>query len=70
LDPVYTGKAFYGLITELKKGEYQDVEDIIFVHTGGVFGVFPHEQGLREALSHAGKDTPAKRAIDVERNQL
>ena len=54
LDPVYTGKAFYGLITELKKGEYQDAEDIIFVHTGGVFGVFPHEQGLREALSHAG----------------
>ena len=60
LDPVYTGKAFYGLITELNKGEYPDTDDIIFVHTGGVFGIFPHEQGLREAMHESGQPPRAQ----------
>lgn len=51
LDPVYTGKAFHGLLSELALGRYPDVADIIFVHTGGIFGVFPHEQGFRDAIS-------------------
>lgn len=42
LDPVYTGKAFYGLIQELRKGRYRDTENLVFVHTGGQFGLFPH----------------------------
>lgn len=41
LDPVYTGKAFFGMLEEIKSGRFGDCEDIIFVHTGGVFGVFP-----------------------------
>ncbi|WP_439135310.1 D-cysteine desulfhydrase family protein [Pseudomaricurvus sp.] len=41
LDPVYTGKAFYGLIEEVKAGRMSDAKDIVFVHTGGVFGNFP-----------------------------
>lgn len=41
LDPVYTGKAFYGLLQELTHGEWRDARDVVFVHTGGVFGVFP-----------------------------
>lgn len=41
LDPVYTGKAFLGLLTELRSGRFDDVDDIVFVHTGGVFGLFP-----------------------------
>ena len=41
LDPVYTGKAFFGMLQELAAGRFSDCEDIIFVHTGGVFGVFP-----------------------------
>ena len=50
LDPVYTGKAFHGLIEDLGAGEYADQRDIVFVHTGGVFGLFSHEQELlREA---------------------
>lgn len=40
LDPVYTGKAFYGLLQDIQKGVYDDVEDIVFIHTGGVFGLF------------------------------
>lgn len=41
LDPVYTGKAFHGLIAELRAGRFDDSDDIVFVHTGGVFGLFP-----------------------------
>ncbi|GAB3107402.1 D-cysteine desulfhydrase family protein [Aestuariicella hydrocarbonica] len=41
LDPVYTGKAFHGLVEEIKKGAMAGATDIVFVHTGGIFGVFP-----------------------------
>lgn len=41
LDPVYTGKAFHALLRELRGGCLQGADDIVFVHTGGVFGVFP-----------------------------
>lgn len=44
LDPVYTGKAFYGMLQELHKGSYQDCENLVFVHTGGQFGLFPHRE--------------------------
>ncbi|MFL0799860.1 MAG: D-cysteine desulfhydrase family protein [Agarilytica sp.] len=43
LDPVYTGKAFYGLVEEIKKGSFANVSDVVFVHTGGIFGVFPYK---------------------------
>jgi D-cysteine desulfhydrase len=44
LDPVYTGKAFYGMLNEIRKGAdgcFAGAKDIVFVHTGGLFGVFP-----------------------------
>lgn len=41
LDPVYTGKAFAGMLAEIEQGRFEGCRDIIFVHTGGVFGVFP-----------------------------
>ena len=41
LDPVYTGKALYGLTEEIKKGTFIDTEKILFIHTGGVFGLIP-----------------------------
>ncbi len=53
LDPVYTGKAFHGLLADLREGFYRDVDDIIFVHTGGVFGLFAHEPQLISASSAA-----------------
>lgn len=46
LDPVYTAKAFFGLIEEIKRGRFSDTEDIVFVHTGGLFGLFPQRQQL------------------------
>lgn len=41
LDPVYTGKAMYGLYNELKKGNLKDIDNILFIHTGGLYGLFP-----------------------------
>ncbi len=41
LDPVYTGKAMYGLYNEIKKGSFEKSKNILFVHTGGLFGLFP-----------------------------
>lgn len=38
LDPVYTGKAMYGLVEEIKKGRFDKHKNILFIHTGGIFG--------------------------------
>lgn len=38
LDPVYTGKAMYGLVEEIKRGSFHKHENILFIHTGGLFG--------------------------------
>lgn len=40
LDHVYTGKAMRGLYTEIKKGTFKDSKNILFIHTGGLFGLF------------------------------
>jgi len=46
LDPVYTGKAFYGMLKEIEQGRFQHLDDIVFVHTGGIFGLFPQRDAL------------------------
>lgn len=46
LDPVYTGKAFHGLLQELRGEAYRDCENLVFVHTGGQYGLFPHREGF------------------------
>lgn len=46
LDPVYTGKAMYGLVEEIKKGTFDKNENILFVHTGGIFGWSVEQRGL------------------------
>ncbi|CAH0990198.1 L-cysteate sulfo-lyase [Sinobacterium norvegicum] len=46
LDPVYTGKAFMGMLAERNQGRFNDSEDIVFIHTGGVFGLYPYKEQL------------------------
>jgi len=41
LDPVYTAKAFIGL-EQLIKQKQLAYQNILFIHTGGIFGIFPH----------------------------
>ncbi len=43
LDPVYTGKGFYGMCEYLKKNEIED-KNVLFIHTGGTplfYDAFP-----------------------------
>ena len=43
LDPVYTGKAFHGLLSDIKSGKFTSKDKILFIHTGGQFGLEPFE---------------------------
>lgn len=47
LDPVYTGKAMYGLLDQIKKDRKLFGGPVLFFHTGGVFSLF----GLSKDLS-------------------
>jgi D-cysteine desulfhydrase len=40
LDPVYTGKAFHGMVTELAADPQRFGSAVAFLHTGGLFGLF------------------------------
>jgi D-cysteine desulfhydrase len=52
LDPVYTGKAFHGMVSEIlkrKQGQpsaFPAGDAVVFIHTGGLFGLFPQRQGF------------------------
>jgi len=43
LDPVYTGKAMLGLTKEIEKGTFNNYKNILFIHTGGIYGLFPQK---------------------------
>jgi L-cysteate sulfo-lyase len=46
-DPVYSGKALAGMIDLIGKGRFADTENIVFIHTGGVAGVFAYVDRLQ-----------------------
>ena len=52
LDPVYTGKAFHGMVSELRKAKagqpsaLSGAKTLVFIHTGGLFGLFPQKRGF------------------------
>ena len=45
-DPVYTGKALAGMIDLVRKGFFDDAENIVFIHTGGSAGLFAYVDQL------------------------
>lgn len=49
LDPVYTGKAFYGMLSEIKEGNLAH-KNILFIHTGGIFGLLAQRQEYYHAI--------------------
>jgi len=49
LDPVYTGKAFHGVVTELRKDPNR-FGSVCFIHTGGMFGLFAAPEALSKIL--------------------
>jgi len=50
LDPVYTGKAFFGMVQELRRNPKAFGDQIIFLHTGGIFGLLPKAKELAPLL--------------------
>ena len=50
LDPVYTAKAFQGLLAELARDPRQFGRRVCFIHTGGIFSLFPFRDELSRLL--------------------
>ncbi|MBP9085815.1 MAG: pyridoxal-phosphate dependent enzyme [Kofleriaceae bacterium] len=53
LDPVYTGKAFHGVVTELTHNPARfgpAGTPVVFIHTGGLFGAFASEMLAASAV--------------------
>lgn len=46
LDPVYTGKAFAGLLSLARSGRYDRDQSLLFVHTGGTPGLFGYPESV------------------------
>jgi len=50
LDPVYTSKAFLGLIELVRRGEFRKSDRIVFFHTGGTPALFPNRGFIAQFL--------------------
>jgi len=50
LDPVYTGRAFAGMIDLIRKGEIRRDESVLFWHTGGTPALFAYAEELVKHL--------------------
>ena len=51
LDPVYTGKAMAGLIAHARSGRIAAGSRVLFLHTGGLPGIFAYAEELEPWLS-------------------
>jgi len=51
LDPVYTSKAFMGMIDLIGKGYFRPTDRIVFMHTGGTPALFPNRKKLTDYLT-------------------
>jgi D-cysteine desulfhydrase len=57
LDPVYTGKAFFGLLDTLRRDARALGSRVCFVHTGGIFSLFAYRESLTRLLDATTRPT-------------
>lgn len=59
VDPVYTAKAFRGMLSEIRLAEkgqqdpiasFDKYQNILFIHTGGLYGIFPKAEEMMTFL--------------------
>ncbi len=50
LDPVYTGKAMFGLAEAVARGDIARGARVLFLHTGGLAGLLAQGEALRDAI--------------------
>jgi D-cysteine desulfhydrase len=58
VDPTYSGKALFGLAGEIGKGAIGKEERVLFIHTGGVFGLFPYRDRFLPDIREKGAAAP------------
>ncbi|MDX1665282.1 MAG: D-cysteine desulfhydrase family protein [Candidatus Promineifilaceae bacterium] len=56
LDPVYTGKAFAGLLDLVAGGRFAEDEHVIFLHSGGLPGLWAYENEFQ--FDESGAEPP------------
>ena len=52
LDPIYTGKLFFGIWNEIEKGNFKDGSTIVVIHTGGLQGILGFNQRFGNLLNN------------------
>lgn len=50
VDPVYSGKAFAGLLADLGQGRYRAGDNVLFVMTGGTPGLYAYRDTFTQSL--------------------
>ena len=58
LDPVYSGKAFAGLLEHVRQGDWGPEDTLIFVHTGGTPALFAYGTELQSRCESNSTTTP------------
>ena len=48
-DPVYSGKALAGMLDLVRRGEFSDAQNIVFLHTGGSVALFAYADQMNLA---------------------
>jgi D-cysteine desulfhydrase len=51
LDPVYSGRAMAGLIAAVKDGDIRAGRRTVFLHTGGLPGLYGHAETVRRSVA-------------------
>jgi 1-aminocyclopropane-1-carboxylate deaminase/D-cysteine desulfhydrase-like pyridoxal-dependent ACC family enzyme len=51
LDPIYSGKAFAGLLDQVRRGRISHDEHVMFLHTGGLPALFAHSPWFEERFA-------------------
>ncbi|OLA95394.1 MAG: hypothetical protein AUH20_06275 [Candidatus Rokubacteria bacterium 13_2_20CM_69_15_2] len=54
LDPVYTAKAFAALLDRIRRDPRELGPRVCFIHTGGIFSLFPYRRPLSRMLGGGG----------------
>lgn len=57
LDPMYSGKAMAGMISDIRAGKFSTNDRVVFIHTGGTPALFAHHDEI-SAMMHPREFTP------------
>ena len=61
LDPIYTGKMFFGILDKIKNGYFSENSKILMIHTGGLQAI----KGMNFALQNKNKEIEISNAYII-----